>query len=244
MTKIRSVALIYPQALPSSGFTGRGPTDTLLVTAIMGIALGALMLIISILSIIYLLCIRVRFHACFFCLGPGLHLLLFLIFIGLIIFVLVTGETELQRLAWSTQTTVFYFYNSTAVVRNGWDFVQYYFGCCGVKTNNTDWLLPPSTGWNYATVLPRSCCGYDPNDAGHGGRIFAGNDVPSLTGTCYYGDIRQPTCYDSIKANLLIAVWVFLIALTLIVLFLGVLSLIVLCLFRGIDQRLNYFSRK
>ena len=231
---------MFSQATPSSGFSGYGPTDTLLVAAIIGLILGVLVLVISILAIIGLLCIRVRYHGCFFCLGPVLQIILFFILIGFAIFVLITGDTELQRLASSTQVTVYNYYNSTTLVRNGWDFVQYYFSCCGVKSNNTDWLPAPSGGWKFSSTLPRSCCGFDPNDAGHAGRIFAGNNVPTLVGFCFYGDIGQPTCYNSIKTNLLIAVLVFFIALALIVLILAILSIIILFLYRTIHQHLGY----
>jgi hypothetical protein len=241
MTKIHSVAIIFPQALPSSGFTGTGPTDTLLVAAIIGMSLGGVMMIISILAIICLICIRVRYYGFFFCVGPVLLILLFLILIGFALFVMIDGDTELQRLASSTQTTVFYYYNSTStsLVRDGWDFVQYYFGCCGVISNNTDWYPAPTYGWKYNSLLPDSCCGYDPNNAGHAGRIFVGTDVPALTGFCYYGDIGQPTCYSSIKTNLLIAVLVFLIGLALIVLILAILFIILLFIYRTIHQRVE-----
>jgi energy-coupling factor transporter transmembrane protein EcfT len=240
MTKIRSVAIIFAQTKPSSGFSGYGPTDTLTIAAVVGLILGGLLLIISVLSIIGLICIRLRYHGCFFCFGPVLLILLLLILVSFMIFVLVTGDTELQRLASSTQETVYYFYNSTTSVRNGWDFVQYYFSCCGVKNNNTDWLPAPITGWRYYSTLPRSCCGYDPKDAGHAGRIFLGNDVPTLVGFCYFGDISQVTCYESIKTNLLIAVLVFLGALVLIVLILAILSMIILCRYRKIRQHWDY----
>ena len=240
MTKIHSVAIIFAQATPTSGFSGSGPTDTLTVAAIVALVLGLLVLIVSILSIIGLICIRVRYHGCCFCFGPVLLILLFLILVGFAIFVIVTGDTELQRLASSTQATVYTFYNSSALVRNGWDFVQYYFSCCGVKNNNTDWLQAPSTGWKYSSTLPRSCCGSDPTNAGHAGRIFLGNDVPTLIGFCYFGDIAKVTCYESIKTNLLIAVLVFLIVLALIVLILAILSIIILCAYRKIHRHLDY----
>ena len=238
MTKIRSVSIVYPQALPSSGFTGKGPTETLLVTAIIGIVVGSLMFIISILTIICLACIKFRYYKWFFWISPIPLFLLFVIFVGFAVFIMIAGDTELQRLASSTQTTVYYYYNSTttSLVRDGWDFVQYYFSCCGVKTNNSDWYIAPSTGWKYNSQLPRSCCGYDPSDIGHAGRIFVGTNVPTLTGFCYYGDIRQPTCYDSIKTNLLITVLVFLIATALIILVLAILVIILLVFYRTIHQ--------
>ena len=238
MTKIHSVAIIFPQALPTSAFTGKGPTDTLLVAAIIGIILGSLLLISSILAIICLICIKFRYYPIFFCMGPVVLIIFFLILIGFALFVMIAGDTELQRLASSTQTTVYYYYNSTSttLVRNGWDFVQYYFSCCGVKSNNTDWYPAPSAGWKYNSQLPRSCCGYDSSDAGHAGRIFVGTDVPALTGFCYYGDIRQPTCYDSIKTNLIITVLVFLIGLGLIVLILAILFIILLFIYRTIHN--------
>ncbi|CAF3018117.1 unnamed protein product [Rotaria sp. Silwood2] len=241
MTKIRSVAIVYSQALPSSGFTGKGPTETLLVTAIIGIVISTIILIISVFTIICLICIKFRYYGFFFCIGPILLIILFLILIGFAIFVMITGDTELQRLASSTKTTVYYYYNSTSttLVRDGWDFVQYYFSCCGVKDNNTDWYPAPSTGWKYNSQLPRSCCGYDSNDAGHAGRIFVGTDVPTLTGICYYGDIGQPTCYDSIKTNLLITVLVFLIGLALIVLVLAILFIILIFIYRTIHHRVE-----
>lgn len=240
MTKIRSVAIIYPQALPSSGFTGKGPTDTLLVAAVIGIILSSIIFVISIITMICLICIKFRYYGCLFFTGPILLLILFLILIGLAIFVMIVGDTELQRLAYSTQTTVFYYYNSTSItlVRDGWDFVQYYFSCCGIKDNNTDWYPAPSTGWKYNSVLPRSCCGYDSNDIGHAGRIFVGTDVPTLTGICYFGDIGQPTCYNSIKTNLLITVLVFLMGLALIVLILAILFLALLFIHRTLHQRM------
>lgn len=246
MTKIRTVAQVYALATPSSGFTGKGPTDTLLVTAIIGIAVATFMLIISILSIICLLCIKFRYYGFFFFIGPILLIILFIILIGFALFIMITGDTELQRLATSTQTVVYLFYNSTStsLVRDGWDFVQYYFGCCGVKTNNTDWYPPPSTGWKYNSQLPRSCCGYDPNDIGHAGRIFVGTPVPTLVGFCYYGDIGQPTCYDSIRTNLLITVLVFLIGLALLVLLLAILSIILFVTYRRIHQRVENSAEK
>ncbi|CAF1463395.1 unnamed protein product, partial [Rotaria sordida] len=241
MTKIRTVAIMYPQALPSSGFTGKGPTDTLLITAIIGIIISIIILIISIFTIICLICIKFRYYGFCFCIGPILLIILFLILIGFAIFVIIVGDTELQRLASSTKTTVYYYYNSTSttLVRDGWDFVQYYFSCCGVKDNNTDWYPTPTTGWKYNSQLPRSCCGYDPNDAGHAGRIFVGNNVPALDGICYYGDIGQPTCYDSIKTNLLITVLVFLISLALIILVLAILFIIVIFIYRTIHHRVE-----
>jgi energy-coupling factor transporter transmembrane protein EcfT len=241
MTKLRSVAIVYPYALPSSGFTGKGPTETLLVTGIISIIVGIIMLIASILSIVCLRCIKVRYYKFFFFIGPVLLIILFLILIGFALFIIITGDTELQRLAASTQTTVYYYYNSTSttLVRDGWDFVQYYFNCCGVKTNNTDWYPAPSTGWVYNSQLPRSCCGSDSNDIGHAGRIFVATSVPTLTGFCYYGDIGKPTCYDSIKTNLLITVLVFLIATALIVLVLAILSIILLLTYRTIHQRVE-----
>ncbi|CAF4660303.1 unnamed protein product, partial [Rotaria magnacalcarata] len=75
MTKIRSVAIIYSQALPSSGFTGKGPTDTLLVTAIIGIILGSIILIISLLTVI---CLKFRYYVLFYFIGPVLLLVLLL----------------------------------------------------------------------------------------------------------------------------------------------------------------------
>jgi len=238
MTKIRTVAIVYPHALPSSGFTGKGPTDTLLVTAIIGIIVSTIMMIISILTIIGLICIKFRYYGFFFCIGPVLLIILFLILLGFALFIMITGDTELQRLAYSTQITVYNFYNSSAttLVRDGWDFVQYYFDCCGVKTNNTDWYPEPSTGWLYNSILPRSCCGYDPNNAGHAGRIFVGSDVPTLVGYCYYGDIGKSTCYDSIKTNLLITVLVFLIGVALIVLIIAILFIILLFTYRTIHH--------
>ncbi|CAF4938917.1 unnamed protein product [Rotaria sp. Silwood1] len=241
MTKIRSVAIVYPQAIPSSGFTGKGPTDTLIVTAIIGIIISSIILIISVFTIICLICIKFRYYGFFFCIGPILLIILFLILIGFAIFIGIIGDTELQRLAYSTRTTVYYYYNSTSttLVRDGWDFVQYYFSCCGVKDNNTDWYPAPSTGWKYNSQLPRSCCGYDSNDAGHAGRIFVGTDVPTLIGICYYGDIGQPTCYDSIKTNLLVTVLVFLIGLAFIVLVLAILFIILIFIYRTIHHRVE-----
>lgn len=236
MTKLRSIAIVYASATPSSGFTGSGPTDTLLVTSIIGIVLGTFILIVSIVSLILLICIRTRFHCCFFCLGPICLLIIFLVLIGLTIFIVISGDTELQRLASSTQTTLYYFYNTTTTVQNGWDFVQYYFNCCGVKSNKTDWLPSPTTGWIYSSSLPRSCCGYDSSDIGHAGRIFVASDVPSLIGFCYYGDIRKSTCYDTIKTNLFITVLVFLIGLGVIILILAILLLVLFLLFRTIHN--------
>jgi hypothetical protein len=238
MTKVRSVAIVYPQALPSSGFTGKGPTDTLLVTAIIGIIVGTIMLILSVVTIICLICIKFRYYGFFFCIGPVLLIILFFILIGFALFIVITGDTELQRLASSTQTTVLYYYNSTntSLVRDGWDFVQYYFDCCGVITNNTDWYPAPSTGWQYNSQLPRSCCGSDSNDIGHAGRIFVATAVPTLVGFCYYSDIGKSTCYDSIKTNLLITVLVFLIATGLLILLLAILFIIILFSYRTIHQ--------
>lgn len=236
MKKIRSVAIVYAQALPTSGFTGKGPTDTLLVTAIIGIILGSIIFVLSILSTICLICIKFRFYASFFFICPVLLTIFSLILVGLGLFIIITGDTELQRLASSTQTTVYYYYNSTStsLVRDGWDFVQYYFSCCGVKDNNTDWYPAPSTGWQYNSQLPRSCCGYDSNDIGHPGRIFVGRDVPTLVGTCYYGDIGKPTCYNSIKTNLIITVLVFIFTFALLVLILAILFFIILRTYRKI----------
>ncbi|CAF2987738.1 unnamed protein product [Rotaria socialis] len=241
MTKIRSVAIVYSQALPSSSFTGKGPTDTLLVTAIIGIILGCIILIISLLTVICLICIKFRYYVLFYFIGPVLLLILLLILIGFGIFISITGDTELQRLASSTQTTVYYYYNSTStsLVRDGWDFVQYYFSCCGVKDNNTDWYHAPSTGWKYNSQLPRSCCGYDSNDIGHVGRIFVGRNIPALTGICYYGDIGQPTCYNSIKTNLLITVLVFTFGLAFLVFILAILFLRLLFIYRKMHHRVE-----
>ena len=238
MTKLRSVALVYAQALPSSGFTGRGPTDTLLVTGIIGVIIGIIMFIISICTIVCLVCIHFRYYRFFFFISPVPLIVLFVILLGFAVFIMITGDTELQRLAYSTQATVYFLYNSTStsLVRDGWDFVQYYFSCCGVKTNNTDWYPAPTTGWAFNSQLPRSCCGFDANDIGHPGRIFVASDVPTLVGFCYYGDIRQPTCYDSIKTNLLITVLVFLIGTALIVLVIAILCIILLFLYRSIHQ--------
>lgn len=236
MTKVRAVAIVYAQATPSSGFTGRGPTDTLLVTAIIGITLSTFIAIVSIFSIILLICLPYRYYGCCFSLGPVFLIVLFLILIGFAIFIVITGDTELQRLASSTQATVYTLYNTTTLVQNGWDFVQYYFNCCGVINNKTDWLPPPTTGWIYSSTLPRSCCGYDPTDIGHAGRIFIASDVPSLVGFCYYGDIRKSTCYETIKTNLLITVLVFLIGLAIIVLILAILLIILLLLYRAIHR--------
>jgi len=246
MTKIRTVAIVYPDAVPSSGFTGRGPTDTLLVTGIISIIVGSIMLIVSVLAIICLICIAYRYYGFFYFIGPVSLIILFFILIGFALFIVITGDTELQRLASSTQTTVFYYYNSTAttLVRDGWDFVQYYFDCCGVIANNTDWYPAPSTGWVYDSELPRSCCGSDPNDIGHAGRIFVGTDVPTLVGTCYYDDIGKSTCYDSIKTNLLITVLVFLISVALIVLTLAILFIILLSMYRTIHHRVENSIKK
>ncbi|CAM4747032.1 unnamed protein product [Rotaria magnacalcarata] len=243
MTKIRSVAIIYSQALPSSGFTGKGPTDTLLVTAIIGIILGSIILIISLLTVI---CLKFRYYVLFYFIGPVLLLVLLLILIGFGIFISIIGDTELQRLASSTQTTVYYYYNSTStsLVRDGWDFVQYYFSCCGVKDNNTDWYPAPSTGWKYNSQLPRSCCGYDSNDIGHASRIFVGRNIPALTGICYYGDIGQPTCYNSIKKNLLITVLVFTFGLAFLVFILAILFLCLLFIYRKMHHRVENSTGK
>ena len=234
MTKLRTIAIVYSQALPTSGFTGKGPTDTLLVTAIIGIIVGSIMFIVFILTFLSLICIKFRYYGCFFCIGPILLIIVVLILFGFALFILIAGDTELQRLASSTQTTVYTYYNSsyTTLVRDGWDFVQYYFSCCGVKSNNTDWYPTPSLGWQYNSQLPRSCCGYDSNDIGHAGRIFVGTAVPTLVGICYYGDIRQSTCYDSIKTNLFVTVLVFLIGTALLVLLLAVLCIILLVSYR------------
>ena len=241
MTKIRAVAIIYPQALPSSGFTGRGPTDTLLVAAVIGIIFGSVMSLVSIFAIVCLICITFRYYGFFSFIGPILYIILFLILIGLALFVMIAGDTELERLSSSVQTTVYSYYNSTntTLIRDGWNFVQYYFGCCGVKDNNTDWYPAPSAGWVSNSELPRSCCGYDSNDVGHAGRIFVGADVPTLIGFCYFGDIGQPTCYDSIKTNLLITVLVFLIGLALIVLILAILFIILLFIYRTKRHRVD-----
>ena len=238
MTKLRTIALVYAQALPSSGFTGRGPTDTLLVTGIIGIVVGTLMFIVSICTIVCLICIKFRYYGFFFFLAPLPLIILFVILLGFALFIMITGDTELQRLAYSTQRTVYLYYNSTStsLVRDGWDFVQYYFSCCGVRTNNTDWYQAPTTGWLYTSQLPRSCCGYDSNDIGHPGRIFVASAVPTLIGFCYYGDIRKSTCYDSIKTNLLITVLVFLIGTAMIVLVLAILCILLLFFYRTIHQ--------
>jgi hypothetical protein len=246
MTKIESVAIVYPNALPTSGFSGDGPTNTLLVTAIIGITVGGIMFFISILTIISLICIKFRYYGCFYCFIPLLLIILFLILIGFALFIIIAGGTELQRLAWSTQMTVYYYYNSTntSLVRDGWDFVQYYFDCCGVITNNTDWYPAPSTGWQYNSQLPRSCCGSDTNDIGHPGRIFVGTDVPTLVGFCYYGDIGKSTCYDSIKTNLFITVLVFLFGVAFIVLIIAILSIILICAYRKIHHRVENSIKK
>lgn len=246
MTKIRTVAIVYAQALPTSGFYGKGPTDTLLVAAIVGIIYASIMLITSVVCIICLACIKFHYYGFLYIIGVILLFFLFIILIGLALFIMITGDTELQRLAYSTQTVVYLYYNSssTTLVRDGWDFVQYYFGCCGVKTNNTDWYPPPSTGWKYNSLLPRSCCGYDPNDAGHAGRIFIGTSVPSLIGFCYYGDIGQPTCYDSIRTNLLATVLVFLISVALIVLIIIILFIVLLVTYRKIHTRVEDSIKK
>ena len=246
MEKIRSVAIVYSNALPSSGFSGKGPTDTLYVTAIIGIIVGAFMLIISIMTLIVVICIKFRYYGWFFFIGPALLFFLFVILIGLALFIMITGDTELQRLAYSTQTTVYAYYNSTytSLVRDGWDFVQYYFSCCGVKSNNTDWIVAPSSGWSYNSQLPRSCCGYDSGDIGHSGRIFVGRDVPALVGFCYYGDIGQPTCYDSIKTNLFVTVLIFLIGTALIILTLGILVIILIVFYRTIHRTKKEIMKK
>ena len=238
MTKVRSVAIVYAQATPTSGFTGKGPTDTLLVTGIISVIVGSIMFILSIFSIICLICIKFRYYGRCFCFGPVLLIILFFVLIGFALFIVIAGDTELQRLASSTQTTVLYYYNSTTttLVRDGWDFVQYYFACCGVITNNTDWYPAPSVGWQTTSQLPRSCCGYDPNDAGHAGRIFVAAAVPTLTGFCYYGNIGQPTCYSSIKTNLFITVLVFLIVTALLILLLAVLFIVLIVLYRTFHQ--------
>ena len=238
MTKLRSIAIVYSQALPSSGFTGRGPTDTLLVTGIISIIVGTIMFVTSICTIVFLICLKFRYYRFFFCFAPVPLFVLFVILLAFALFIMIAGDTELQRLAYSTQITVYAYYNSTStsLVRDGWDFVQYYFSCCGVKTNNTDWYRGPTTGWLYTSQLPRSCCGYDPNDIGHPGRIFVAAAVPTLIGYCYYGDIRKSTCYDSIKTNLLITVLVILIGTALIVLTLAVLCILLLFLYRAIHQ--------
>jgi hypothetical protein len=230
MTKVHSVAIVFPQALPSSGFTGKGPTDTLLVTGIISTIVGSIMFILSVVTIIYLICIKFRYYRCCFCIGPILLIILCLVLIGFALFIVIAGDTELQRLASSTQATVLSYYNSTytSLVRDGWDFVQYYFSCCGIISNNTDWYPAPSTGWQYNSQLPRSCCGYDSNDIGHAGRIFVATPVPTLVGVCYYGDIGQPTCYNSIKTNLFVTVLVFLIATALLILILAILFIILI----------------
>ena len=239
MTKIRAIALVYASATPSSGFSGSGPTDTILITGIISIIMSVFMLFVSILSLVGLFWVRVRFYLVFFVFGPTLQMILLAILIGFSIFILITGDTELQRLAYTTQINVLYFYNSTSLIKNGWDFVQYYFDCCGVKWNNTDWITAPSTGWKFSSTLPLSCCGSDSNDIGHAGRIFLASDLPSLTGFCYYGDIGKKTCYDQIRTNLLITVLVFLAGVALIVLALIVLSIFLLCVYRRVHQQSN-----
>lgn len=229
MNKLRVVAVVYAQAIPASTFSGSGPTDTLLITAIVSLAVAMTILIFSVLSFVGLCLLKIRSKKVLLLVSTLLQIFLLLVLLTLAIFILAIGETELQRLAYSTQITVFYYYNTTSLVEKGWDFVQYYFKCCGIKWNSTDWLRTPSTGWVYSSTLPRSCCGSDSNDIGYAGRVFLANDVPTLTGNCYYSDIRKPTCYDTIKTNLLTSVSVFLFGLTLIVLVLVILSTILVC---------------